>query len=62
MKMTFTNIVVWYGGCGCCGDEGVYTSESGPIVIETPESEVSVADHAKIAFGPGIVSYDCVVD
>lgn len=62
MKMTFTNIVIYYSGCGCCGDDGVYISETGPIVVESPNEEVSVWEHAKIAFGPNVVHYDCKVD
>jgi hypothetical protein len=62
MKITFTNIVVRYGGCGCCGDDGSIGSEPGPIVIETNHPDVSIETHAKIAFGEGVVSYDYVVD
>ena len=62
MKITFTNIVVRYGGCGCCGDDGVIVTEPGPIVIETPNSDVSVENHAKIAFGEGTISFDHVVE
>lgn len=62
MKMTFKNIVVYYGGCDCCGDDGTYGVEPGPIVIETNSHEVSIMEHAKIAFGPSVISYDCEVE
>ena len=62
MKMTFRNIVVQYSGCDCCGDDGFCGSEPGPVVIETNARDVSVMEHAKIAFGPSVISYDCEVE
>ena len=50
MKMTFRNIVIRYSGCDCCGDDGFCGSEPGPIVIETDARDISVMEHAKIAF------------
>jgi hypothetical protein len=61
MKITFTNIVTANSGCVCCGEKGTVGTEPGPIVIETNNDEVSVDDHAKIAFGNSVVSYDYVV-
>lgn len=59
MKITFTNVVVEYSGCDCCGS-GVVTPPSGPFVIETSNTDVSIEEHAKIAFG-NVISFDAEV-
>jgi hypothetical protein len=62
MKITFTNVKIAYGGCDCCGDDTVYDFTPGPFVIETPNEDVSIETHAKIAFGAGVIEFEYAVE
>lgn len=62
MKITFTNVKIAYGGCDCCGDDTIFDVSPGPFVIETPNEDVSVENHAKVAFGTGVVDFDYIVE
>lgn len=63
MKITFTNVKIAYGD-GCCGGgcDEVYNISPGPFVIETPNNDVSIETHARVAFGTGVVDFDYVVE
>ena len=50
MKIEFRNVQTVIHGCDCCNCVGTHISE-GPFIVTTDNEEVSVEEHASIAFG-----------
>jgi len=60
MKIEFRNVCTVIQGCGCCVDSNKVFA-IGPFTIETNNTEVSVEEHANIAFGSSfcrVISFD----
>lgn len=61
-KITFTNVKIAYGGCGCCGDDPIYHVEPGPYVVYVIPGDESIETHAKVTFGSNVIDFDYTVE